>query len=89
MLKKGNNIIIKRRSLRSVSKSKGRKTKLKNTGKIVDRNGPDLVQAIRKKWWVKPGFKARQTSLFHCDLGIQWYKNNKRSCETKQLKLCV
>jgi hypothetical protein len=30
-----------------------------------NRNGPDLVQAFLKKWWVESDF-TRQASHFHC-----------------------
>ena len=34
------------------------------TGKLENRNGPDLVQAFLKKWWIESDFTA-PTSRFH------------------------
>ena len=34
------------------------------TGKLGNRNGPDLVQAFLKKWWIESDFTA-PTSRFH------------------------
>ena len=63
-------VITKLQNTEQSSKGKGKTHKSTNrqnqstTGKLGKRNGPHLVQAFPKKWWVESDF-TRQTTRVH------------------------
>jgi hypothetical protein len=62
-------VITKLPNTEQSSKGKGKTHKSINrenqstTGKLRNRNGPDLVQAFPKKWWVESDFTAPNLPL--------------------------
>jgi hypothetical protein len=58
-LNKGNNKITEHRAIfqRKMQMSINRQNQ-STTGKLGNRNGPDLVQAFPKKWWIESDFTA-------------------------------
>jgi hypothetical protein len=65
-MNKGNNKITQHRAIFQRERQNSYVNKQKNqstTGKLGKRNGPDLVQAFPKKWWVESDFTAPDLPL--------------------------
>jgi hypothetical protein len=65
-MNKGNNKITKHRAIFQRERQNSYVNKQKNqstTKNWENRNGPDLVQAFPKKWWVESDFKAPDLPL--------------------------